>query len=128
MAGLFSRIAAFSVAADMALTLILWAVAPNFFMDWSIIQGGAGIEYYLLALALASILVVKGAGAFSLDRAVFYWKLRNNAPRAANSFLSRRQSGPAERSSRDKRPLHIHVFALPIEPIEVGKRKGPPAS
>jgi putative oxidoreductase len=78
IAGLFTRIAAIGVAADAALTLILWILNPRLFVDWSITQGGAGLEYYLLAFALASILVVKGAGAFSLDRFLFYRRPRRN--------------------------------------------------
>jgi putative oxidoreductase len=36
-------------------------------MDWFGSQKGHGIEYHLLAIALALVVVVKGAGAFSLD-------------------------------------------------------------
>ena len=40
-------------------------------MNWLGTQEGHGIEYHLLAIALALIVVVKGAGAFSLDRLVY---------------------------------------------------------
>jgi putative oxidoreductase len=80
MAGLFTRIAAAFVLADTASTLALWAINPRVFMDWSITQGGAGIEYFLLALALAFILLARGAGAFSLDRMLLDRKLRTLDP------------------------------------------------
>ena len=40
----------------------------NFFMNWFGGQKGEGIEYHMLALALSLALVIRGAGAFSLDR------------------------------------------------------------
>ncbi len=41
-----------------------------FFMDWSGNQKGEGYEYHLLALALAIPIIIRGAGAFSIDRAL----------------------------------------------------------
>jgi putative oxidoreductase len=44
---------------------------PNgFFMNWMGNQKGEGIEYHLLALAVAATLLLRGAGAFSVDRAL----------------------------------------------------------
>jgi putative oxidoreductase len=44
---------------------------PNgFFMNWMGTQKGEGIEFHLLALATAAALLLRGAGAFSLDRAL----------------------------------------------------------
>ncbi len=40
------------------------------FMNWAGNQRGEGIEYHLLALALAVALMIRGAGAFSIDRAL----------------------------------------------------------
>lgn len=70
--GLFARIAAVLIAVDTAFSVILGLIEPRLFLDWSITQGGAGIEYSLLALALALILTARGAGAFSLDRLLFF--------------------------------------------------------
>lgn len=42
----------------------------GFFMNWSGQQMGEGYEYHLLALALALPLIVKGAGAASIDGAI----------------------------------------------------------
>lgn len=44
---------------------------PNgFFMNWAGNQKGEGIEYHLLVLAVAAALLLRGAGAFSVDRAL----------------------------------------------------------
>jgi putative oxidoreductase len=40
------------------------------FLNWFGTKQGHGIEFHLLAIALALVVVVKGAGAFSLDRLV----------------------------------------------------------
>ena len=43
---------------------------PNFFMNWQGRQMGEGYEYHLLAIALIVTVLVRGAGAFSLDRLI----------------------------------------------------------
>jgi len=66
--GLLSRVAAFGIAVNM-LVAIATVHAPNgFFMNWTGQQKGEGFEYHLLAIAAAVIIMVQGAGAFSLDR------------------------------------------------------------
>jgi putative oxidoreductase len=42
----------------------------GFFMNWAGTQRGEGFEYHLLALGLAIALLIKGGGAFSVDRAL----------------------------------------------------------
>ena len=68
--GLFSRIAALVIALTMvgAIATVHWRF--GLFLNWLGTQEGHGIEYHLLVIALALIVVVKGAGAFSLDRLV----------------------------------------------------------
>ncbi len=39
-------------------------------MDWSGNQKGKGFEFHLLALGIASVLIVVGAGSWSLDVAL----------------------------------------------------------
>jgi putative oxidoreductase len=39
-------------------------------MNWSGQQAGEGFEYHLLAIAIAVAIVLKGSGAFSVDRAI----------------------------------------------------------
>ena len=44
---------------------------PNgFFMNWVNNQKGEGIEYHLMAIAMTAVLLLRGAGAFSVDRAL----------------------------------------------------------
>lgn len=65
--GLGTRLAAFGVAAVMVGAMATTHLKVGFFMNWSGQQGGEGYEYHLLALALALPLIVKGAGAASID-------------------------------------------------------------
>ena len=44
---------------------------PNgFFMNWYGMQKGEGFEYHLLAIAICVLILVRGAGALSLDRLI----------------------------------------------------------
>jgi putative oxidoreductase len=40
----------------------------GFFMNWTGAQKGEGYEYHLLALAATALLMIRGAGAASVDR------------------------------------------------------------
>jgi putative oxidoreductase len=65
--GCLTRVAAFGIACVMlvAIATVHW---PNgFFMNWDGNQKGEGFEYHLLALGIAIILMVVGAGDWSLD-------------------------------------------------------------
>ena len=42
----------------------------GFFMNWMGTQKGEGFEFHLLVLAIAAALLLRGAGAFSLDRSL----------------------------------------------------------
>jgi putative oxidoreductase len=42
----------------------------GFFANWYGAKKGEGYEYHLLAIAIAFVLVVKGSGALSIDRAL----------------------------------------------------------
>lgn len=66
--GLGTRLAAFGAAATMIGAALMTHLDVGFFMNWFGNQTGEGFEYHLLALALAVPLVVRGGGAFSLDR------------------------------------------------------------
>ena len=44
-------------------------LANGFFMNWGGTQKGEGFEYHILALALSAVVMVKGSGAYSVDRA-----------------------------------------------------------
>src|SRR5438270_10187010 len=68
--GLFSRIAAIVIVFTMVGAIATVHFRFGLFMNWLGTQEGHGIEYHLLAITLALVVVVKGAGAFSLDRLV----------------------------------------------------------
>ena len=67
LAGLFSRVAAFGIAANMTVAIFTVHYANGYFMNWSGSQKGEGIEYHLLALGLALIVMIYGAGRASVD-------------------------------------------------------------
>jgi putative oxidoreductase len=66
--GLLTRIAALGIAGLMIGAIFLVHLPNGFFMNWMGTQKGEGIEYHLLVLAMAAALLLRGAGAFSLDR------------------------------------------------------------
>lgn len=68
--GLFTRIAAFGIAANMVVAIAMVHSTFGFFMNWSGTQKGEGFEYHLLALAMTAFLMIRGAGAYSIDRAI----------------------------------------------------------
>ena len=70
IAGLGGRLAAFGVAATMVGAIVTVHAGHGFFMNWNGTQGGEGFEYHLLAIALAVGVVIRGSGAYSLDRRV----------------------------------------------------------
>jgi len=69
--GLFSRIAALVIALTMVGAIATVHFRFGLFLNWFGTQKGHGIEYHLLAIALALVVVVKGAGALSVDRLVY---------------------------------------------------------
>jgi putative oxidoreductase len=70
LVGLLTRIAALGVAAVMIGAIFIVHLPNGFFMNWMGTQKGEGFEFHLLALAMAAALLLRGAGAFSLDRAL----------------------------------------------------------
>jgi putative oxidoreductase len=68
--GLLGRIAAFGIAADMLVAIFKVHLPVGFFMNWYGAQKGEGYEYHLLVLALCLLIMVKGSGALSIDRAI----------------------------------------------------------
>ena len=67
IAGLFSRLAAFGIAVNMAVAIFTVHAANGLFMNWSGHQKGEGFEYHLLAIGLALIVLIHGGGKASLD-------------------------------------------------------------
>lgn len=68
--GLLSRIAALGVITTM-LGAMRFHFQHGLFMNWFGEKKGHGYEYHLLAIALAIVVFVKGAGAVSADRALY---------------------------------------------------------
>jgi putative oxidoreductase len=68
--GLLSRVAAFGITCNMLVAIFAVHLPNGFFMNWLGQQKGEGYEYHLLVLAMTFALMIRGAGAFSLDRAI----------------------------------------------------------
>ena len=67
IAGVLSRVAAAGIASVMIVAIATTHLPNGFFMNWTGAQKGEGIEYHLLALGLALIVMIYGAGRASLD-------------------------------------------------------------
>ena len=68
--GCFGRIAAFGITVNMVVAVVKVHAANGLFMNWFGNQKGEGYEFHLLALALLIAIAIRGAGAFSVDRAL----------------------------------------------------------
>lgn len=68
MIGFLSRIGAFGIAVDMLVAVFLVHAPNGFFMNWTGNQQGEGFEYHLLAISMAVLITIRGAGAWSIDR------------------------------------------------------------
>lgn len=66
-AGLGGRVAALGLAAILGVAATTHT-ANGFFMNWVGANAGEGFEYHLLGIALAASVIVRGSGAFSVDR------------------------------------------------------------
>lgn len=67
--GFLTRVAAFGIFVAMAVAVALVHWKLGFFMNWfgAFPAGTEGYEYHILALALAFSVMVRGAGALSVD-------------------------------------------------------------
>jgi putative oxidoreductase len=68
LVGLFTRLAAFGIACNMAVAIFMVHLPNGFFMNWSGKQAGEGFEFHLLVIAIALALMIKGGGRWSMDR------------------------------------------------------------
>jgi len=68
--GLLTRIAALGIGVEMIGAIFMVHMPNGFFMNWAGNQKGEGFEYHLLAIAMSAALLLRGAGAFSVDRAL----------------------------------------------------------
>lgn len=68
--GFLTRVAAFGIFSNMIVAIAMVHHNFGFFMNWSGTQKGEGFEYHLLAIAMAALLMIRGAGAASIDRLI----------------------------------------------------------
>ena len=68
--GFLGRLAAFGIACVMVGAVFLVTLPNGFFMNWSGQQAGEGFEYHILALAMSAVIMWRGSGAASIDRAL----------------------------------------------------------
>jgi putative oxidoreductase len=66
--GLLARVASFGIFCNMIVAVALVHGQFGFFMNWTGAQKGEGYEYHLLVLATTAFLMIRGAGAASVDR------------------------------------------------------------
>jgi putative oxidoreductase len=68
--GFLGRVAAFGIACNMVVAVAMVHRHFGLFANWAGDQKGEGIEFHLLALAIALAIMIKGSGALSVDRAL----------------------------------------------------------
>jgi putative oxidoreductase len=84
--GFLSRIAAFGIAATMIVAVLKVHLPNGFFMNWQGTQKGEGFEFHLPVIAIAVMIMLRGAGALSIDRLLGD---RSSGPRHASSAVVR---------------------------------------
>jgi putative oxidoreductase len=70
IAGLATRVAAFGIAVNMTVAVLMLHLSNGFFMNWFGNQKGEGYEYHLLVIAISIALMIRGGGKWSVDRLV----------------------------------------------------------
>lgn len=68
--GFLTRIAAFGIGATMFVAILMAHIPNGFFMNWYGNKHGEGFEFHLLAIGMAIALVIRGGGAYSVDREI----------------------------------------------------------
>ena len=66
--GLLTRVASFGVFCNMIVAVAMIHGQFGFWMNWTGAQKGEGYEFHLLVLAVTTFLMIRGAGAASVDR------------------------------------------------------------
>ncbi|HSN56570.1 MAG TPA: DoxX family protein [Candidatus Sulfomarinibacteraceae bacterium] len=70
LAGFLTRVAALGIGMVMTGAIFMVHLPHGFFMNWNGNQAGEGFEYHLLVLAIVLALLIRGGGAWSVDRAL----------------------------------------------------------
>jgi putative oxidoreductase len=66
--GLAGRLAALTIVGDMVVAVAKVHWQFGLFMNWYGMQKGEGFEYHLLVITIGLVVMIRGSGAFSLDR------------------------------------------------------------
>ena len=78
--GCLTRVAACGIGINMLVAMVTVHSAFGLFMHWTGAQQGEGFESHLLVLAIVAFLMLRGAGALSVDRALVRFAPSNKAP------------------------------------------------
>jgi putative oxidoreductase len=68
--GLLGRVAAFGITVNMLVAVLKVHLSNGLFMNWSGQQKGEGFEFHLLVLAITTVVMLYGSGAWSVDYAM----------------------------------------------------------
>ena len=68
--GFLSRLAALGITLIMLGAILLVHLPNGFFMNWFGAQQGEGFEFHILAIGLGIVILIKGAGKWSIDRSL----------------------------------------------------------
>lgn len=69
--GFAVRLTAIALVADMIGIIFKSHIQNGFFMNWFGNQAGEGYEYHLLVIAMSVVLLISGAGKWSVDYALY---------------------------------------------------------
>src|SRR5256714_793102 len=68
LGGFLGRVAAFGIATNMVVAVILVHRHFGLFANWFGNQKGEGYEYHILAITICLAIMIRGSGALSIDR------------------------------------------------------------
>lgn len=68
--GLLGRLSALAIAINFTVVALKAHVQNGFFMNWGGQQKGEGYEFFILLVGIAVALVIRGSGAWSIDRLI----------------------------------------------------------
>ncbi len=68
--GLLPRLASAAIIVEMIGAILTVHIHNGLFMNWTGHKKGEGIEFHLVTIALAFLIVARGAGALSIDRKI----------------------------------------------------------
>jgi putative oxidoreductase len=80
--GFLARIAAFGILCNMLVAIVMVHSKNGFFMNWTGKQAGEGFEFHLLAIGMLIAIIIRGAGAWSVDLSLT--RSRGSSPRSGS--------------------------------------------